>query len=114
MFDEETTITPSAPTTPSLPPSVGSTPSPATEPEAKETEEKKPTKYVVLWGESEDGPWNKLGEYAGHGQTAAKKEAIAEITEKGTKASNYWFLAVPASSYVPEKPSVKVTTVVSF
>lgn len=120
---EETSITPPSPTVtaPTVQtPTVNAEPaqSATTEPVApvteKEPDEKKPTTYVVLAGASEEGPWEKVGTFEGHGQTAAKKAAVTALTEQGTNANDYWFLAIPVSSYVPEKPQVKVTTVVSF
>lgn len=93
-------------------------PTVAEEPEAEEAAEKKPTVYVVLAGRSKQGPWERLGgedrTFEGHGQTAAKKAAVAALVENGTDANEFWFLAIPASSYVPESPQVKTTTVVSF
>lgn len=106
-------VTPQAPSANTAAADSVTTPTPEPEP-AKETEEKKPTSYVVLAGAAEDGPWERIGTFEGHGQTAAKKAAVTALTAQGTDANAYWFLAIPISSYVPEKPSVKVTTVVSF
>ena len=82
-----------------------------TPPAAEKTTEKIPTKYVVMTSEAEAGPWDKLGEFEGHGQMGAKKAAAAKL---GDKAKELFFLAIPHSSYVPQKPAVKVTTSINF
>lgn len=82
-----------------------------TTPAAAEKTEKIPTKYVVMTSEAEGGPWEKLGEFEGHGQMGAKKAAAAKL---GDKAKELFFLAIPHSSYVPQKPAVKVTTSITF
>jgi len=77
----------------------------------EEKAEKTPTKYVVMTSESKDGPWKKLGEFDGHGQMGAKKAAAVKL---GDEAEKLFFLAIPHSSYVPQKPAVKVTTSINF
>ena len=79
--------------------------------ETTKAKAKNTTDYVVLSSKTPDGPWEKEGEYSAHGQMAAKKLAAAAI---GEDATELFFIAVPASSYLPQQPKVKVTTQISF
>jgi hypothetical protein len=72
----------------------------------KEKTEKKPTEYVVLRGEEATGPFLPMGNFAAYGQIAAKKAAAANL---GEDAMQWYFVAVPASSFYPQKPVVQMT-----
>jgi hypothetical protein len=72
---------------------------------------KKETVYLVMHSSTEKGPWTLFGEYSGHGQVAAKKQAAAAL---GEKATNLYFIAVPKTSFVPERPTVKTVTEIVF
>ena len=82
-----------------------------TTPTTAEKTEKIPTKYIVMTSEGADGPWEKVGAFEGHGQMGAKKAAATKL---GDAAEKLFFLAIPHSSYVPQKPAVKVTTSITF
>jgi hypothetical protein len=79
--------------------------------EGEDEKAKRETVYMVLSGKTETGPWDEVGTFSGTGQIAVKKDAVAKI---GEKAQERYFLAIPISSYVPQKPKVKVTTLVTF
>jgi hypothetical protein len=86
-----------------------------TEDKTPETEDKKQkvmTNYVVLASENAKGPWDVLGDYSAHGQMAAKRQAAEEAGKE--VAEKLYFIAVPLSSYVPQKPALKVTTQIAF
>lgn len=68
--------------------------------------EKKPTEYVVLRGKETTGPFDPVGNFAAYGQIAAKKAAAATL---GEDAMSWYFVAVPASSFYPQKPVVQMT-----
>ena len=85
------------------------------EPEVEEKAEKKPTTYIVLVSTEENGPWTQIGMFAGTGQTQAKKHAAAALNEQGNDAAVYYYVAIPQSSFAPEKPKVvEVETRISF
>lgn len=71
--------------------------------------EKKPTEYVVLRSDATTGPWTVIGNFSAFGQIAAKKLAAAEVSAKGSNAESNFFVAVPASSFYPQKPVVQMT-----
>lgn len=71
---------------------------------AAKKQEKKPTAYVVLTAESADGPYDVVGRYTAHGQLAVKKLAAGDVKD----AENLFFIAVPASSFYPQKPVVQM------
>lgn len=77
--------------------------------DAKET--KKPTEYVVLQSESPTGPFNVVGNFSAYGQIAAKKAAAASLygEHNGADPEQSYFTAVPASSWVPQKPVIQMT-----
>lgn len=79
--------------------------------EDEDEKAKRLTDYMVLSGKTEKGPWDEVGVFAGPGQIAVKKDAIAQI---GEKAQEKYFLAIPMSSYMPQKPKVKITTLITF
>lgn len=94
------------------------TPAPAAaEPPKAETstkEEKALTKYYVLAGPEEKGPYDLIGQVEASGQTAAKKAGVLAVNKKSGDANEKFFLAIPASSWIPQKPSVEVVTTVGF
>jgi hypothetical protein len=71
--------------------------------------EKKPTEYVVLRSIDLRGPFTVIGNFTTHGQIAAKKAAAAELAHKGEEPEANFFVAVPASSFYPQKPVVQMT-----
>jgi hypothetical protein len=71
--------------------------------------EKKPTEYVVLRSDTARGPFTVLGNYKTHGQIAAKKAAVVELGPDDEGLETSFFVAVPASSFYPQKPSVTMT-----
>jgi hypothetical protein len=77
----------------------------------KEKKKQKETEYVVLSSAAESGPWAVVGDFMAHGQLAAKKLAAEKI---GDRATNNYFIAIPTSSYAPQRPAVKTTTVITF
>lgn len=81
-------------------------------PETKAAKQKVTTKYVVLTSESSEGPWSPLGNFDAHGQMAAKKHAAEKVGKE--TAESLYFIAIPASSYAPQKPALKVTTQIAF
>jgi hypothetical protein len=77
---------------------------PKSEPPKPEAEaEKKATRYMVLSGNSEKGPWNEVGWFEAAGQIQAKKQGAKRV---GDNAPRQYFLAIPESSYQPKKPQV--------
>ena len=71
--------------------------------------EKKPTEYVVLRSDTARGPFTVLGNYKTHGQVAAKKAAVVALGPDDEGLETSFFVAVPASSFYPQKPSVTMT-----
>lgn len=76
--------------------------------------EKSLTKYYVLAGEDKKGPYTLVGLVEASGQMAAKKAAVISVNEKSGDAGKQYFIAIPASSWIPQKPSVEVVTTVGF
>lgn len=74
---------------------------------AEKKPEKKATEYVVLRGDDAAGPFSVVGNYLAQGQTAAKRLAVIAEKERDTDPESDFFIAVPASSFVPEKPVAK-------
>lgn len=74
---------------------------------AAKKQEKRPTAYVVLRSTDPAGPFSVVGNYTAQGQSAAKKLAVIDEQEKETNPESDFFIAVPASSFAPEKPVVK-------
>ena len=70
--------------------------------------EKKATTYVVLRSESLTGPFNVVGNWTTNGQISAKKAAAAQEAEQGNDPEKDFFVAVPASSFYPQKPTVQM------
>ena len=70
--------------------------------------EKKATTYVVLRSESQTGPFNVVGNWTTNGQISAKKAAAAQEAEAGNDPEKDFFVAVPASSFYPQKPTVQM------
>lgn len=111
---------------PTLTPPTPPAPPPAATPEAgaetEEKAEKKPTDYIVLVGSEETGPWAQIvnpdtpdGTYQGFGQMQAKKLAAAALNAQGNNAASYYYVAIPQSSFAPEKPkTVEVETRIAF
>lgn len=88
---------------------------PVKAPPAKEAKEEKAlTKYYVLSGPEEVGPYTLIGVVDASGQVAAKKAAVISVNEKTGNAHEQYFIAIPASSWIPQKPSVEVVTNVGF
>ena len=82
-------------------------------PEAEK--EKATTKYYVLAGAGENGPYDLIGVVDASGQQAAKKAGALAVNEKTQDASEKYFLAIPESSWLPKKPgSIKVETTITF
>jgi len=70
--------------------------------------EKKATTYVVLRSESQTGPFSVVGNWTTNGQISAKKAAAAQEAEAGNDPEKDFFVAVPASSFYPQKPTVQM------
>ena len=70
--------------------------------------EKKQTSYIVFRSEAQTGPFYVVGNYMTHGQIAAKKAAALGIASVGEDAESSYFVAVPASSFYPQKPTVQM------
>jgi len=107
------------PVSPTMMPPVSTAPdASAPEPsglEAEEKAEKKPTNYVVLVATEESGPWTQIGMFTGSGQTQAKKLAAVALNGQGNDAAAYYYVAIPQSSFAPEKPkTVEVETRIAF
>lgn len=81
------------------------------DPPAAEEKKKTATRYMVLKSESKKGPWEEVGPFVTVGQPAAKLAAAESV---GEGSDNLYFIAIPDSSYKPQKPSVKVTTKITF
>lgn len=77
---------------------------------------KRATKYQVLKSASVKGPWEEVGEFTAAGQAAAKRAGLdtleAKEGEDEVDPQKTFFLAVPITSYVPQKPTI--TTIVSW
>jgi hypothetical protein len=71
--------------------------------------EKKPTEYVVLRSDTPTGPFTVVGNHTTHGQIAAKKAAALQDSTTGLDPEKSFFVAVPASSFAPQKPVVQMT-----
>jgi hypothetical protein len=71
--------------------------------------EKKPTEYVVLRSDTATGPFTVVGNHTTHGQIAAKKAAALLDSTTGQDPEKSFFVAVPASSFWPQKPVVQMT-----
>lgn len=80
--------------------------------EQEQPKKKNETRYVVMTAAEKTGPWTPVGEFLAHGQAHAKQLAARamEVSEN----DGLWFIAIPASSYVPKKPRVRTTTQISF
>jgi hypothetical protein len=63
---------------------------------------------VVLRSESLTGPFNVVGNWTTNGQISAKKAAAAQEAEQGNDPEKDFFVAVPASSFYPQKPTVQM------
>ena len=70
--------------------------------------EKKATTYVVLRSETLTGPFSVVGNWTTNGQISAKKAAAAQEAESGNDPEKAFFVAVPASSFYPQKPTVQM------
>lgn len=68
----------------------------------------KATKYVVLRGDEANGPFTVLGNWTTNGQSAAKKAAALAEKEAGRDPEEGFFIAVPASSFYPQKPIMQL------
>ena len=82
---------------------------------AKDKEEKALTTYYMLVGPEENGPYTLVAKVEANGQIAAKKMTVVAVNERSGDAHEKYFLAIPASSWIPQKPgTVKVETTVVF
>jgi hypothetical protein len=70
--------------------------------------EKKATTYVVLRSETLTGPFSVVGNWTTNGQITAKKAAAAQEAESGNDPEKAFFVAIPASSFYPQKPTVQM------
>ena len=70
----------------------------------------KSTEYVVFYSEARDGPFTLAGTFVAQGQQNAKREGAKTVgadSDDGIEAAEkYFFMAVPTSSFRPEKPSI--------
>lgn len=76
----------------------------------------KSTEYVVFYSEARDGPFTMVrssspgGTFVAQGQQNAKREgakAVGAESDDGIEAAEkYFFMAVPSSSFRPERPSI--------
>ena len=72
---------------------------------------RKMTTYQVMYSEEEHGPWIEIGEFTEATQLAAKRAGFAKLkgdVEAQVGVEQPYFLAVPLSSYAPQKPRVTV------
>lgn len=69
----------------------------------------KATKYVVLRGAEATGPFTVVGSWTTNGQNAAKKAAARAENEAERDPESAFFVAVPASSFYPQKPVLELT-----
>ncbi len=69
----------------------------------------KATKYVVLRGADPIGPFSIVGTWTTNGQNAAKKAAARAENEAERDPESAFFVAVPASSFYPQKPVLELT-----
>lgn len=75
----------------------------------KQKAEKKPTEYVVLRSAAADGPYDIVGNQTTHGQLNAKRAAAQQDSATGIDPEKQFYVAVPASSFVPQKPQIQMT-----
>lgn len=71
--------------------------------------DKKPTEYVVLRSGLPTGPYDIVGSQTAHGQVAAKRAAALQDSAQGNDPEKSFYVAVPASSFAPQKPVVQMT-----
>ena len=102
MPEEQSSLTTATTTTPPAPASPGAAAAAAV------PKGKKMTEYVVLKGDSPTGPFSVVGNHTTQGQSAAKKSAAADEVSSGGDPEKSFFVAVPASSFAPQKPVVQM------
>jgi hypothetical protein len=71
-------------------------------------QQKRSTKYVVLRGPGQEGPFDVVGTWTTTGQLAAKRAAAEADKEKGHDPEGSFYAAVPRSSFYPEKPTLRL------
>jgi hypothetical protein len=70
-------------------------------------DQQRDTLYMIFTSESAEGPWGNVGEYSGRGQKAAKTRAAEEMGVETAKT--FYFIAIPKSSYKPNRPKIDIT-----
>lgn len=75
--------------------------------EEEEDDSRPDTKYMVLTSDAKTGPWNEYGIFEGKGQPGAKRAAAEKLGKE--EAEKLHFIAIPLSSYQPQKPTLKLT-----
>lgn len=94
----ESTVAPAASTRPSSPSAAAA------------AKEKKATNYVVLYADTAAGPFTVHSNQTTFGQANAKKAAAADMATSGgdLNPEDLFFVAVPASSFAPQKPVIQM------